>query len=469
VLFDKPLATLIQYPGGLVGGYSIPNSVASIGDYAFEYCTGLTSVTIPNSVTSIGSNAFKNCSGLTSVTIPDSVTSIDGNAFYNCYGLTSVTIPNSVTSIGSNAFENCYGLTSVTIPDSVTSIGGNAFYNCSGLTSVTIPDSVSSIGDDAFANGVLTAVFFLGNAPSVDPTTFQFDSATGYYLPGTTGWSQFAATSGIRIQPWTLPNPIILNNATNFGPQPGGFSFTASWAGNATVVVEAATNLAVPSWQPLETNAIFASNGFFNFSDPAWTNYPIRFYRIVAQAASFFTVGGTLTGLPAGDTVTLQDNGADTLTLSNNGTFTFPTALLNGGAYSVTVSGTRGTSLLTDIYSPVPANGSGTISGANVTNVAVQCTLVYTGNLHLDMYNAAVADGTANGGVPAVMLTEQGGPFRETALGLYSDNICNIYSPACKFAHIVGTGSCSSTSFPAGTPVIQFGTLLQCGFGPYRY
>ena len=125
-------------------------SVTSIGELAFSFCTGLTSVTIPNSVTSIGRSAFRGCSGLTSVTIPNSVTSIGESAFYDCSGLTSVTIPESVTEIGSSAFSYCSGLTSVTIPNSVTTIGTYAFKDCTGLTSVTIPNSVTSIGDIAF-------------------------------------------------------------------------------------------------------------------------------------------------------------------------------------------------------------------------------------------------------------------------------------------------------------------------------
>lgn len=125
-------------------------SVTSIGDYAFWYCSGLTSVTIPNSVTNIGNSVFMYCSGLTSLTIPNSVTSIDNRAFYNCFGLTSVTISNSVTSIGERAFYNCSGLTSVTIPNSVTSIGSEAFRGCSGLTNLTIPNSVTNIGSSAF-------------------------------------------------------------------------------------------------------------------------------------------------------------------------------------------------------------------------------------------------------------------------------------------------------------------------------
>ena len=127
---------------------TISNSVTSIGYKAFYDCTGLTSITIPNSVTSIGYEAFKYCTGITSITIPNSVTSIGDGAFEKCTGLTSITIPNSVTSIGNGAFWGCFGLTSITIPNSVTSIGDYAFWGCTGLTSITIPNSVTSIGDD---------------------------------------------------------------------------------------------------------------------------------------------------------------------------------------------------------------------------------------------------------------------------------------------------------------------------------
>ena len=92
---------------------SVTYTVTLIDNYAFNYCSGLTSVEIPNSVTSIGSYAFEGCSGLTSVTIGNSVTSIGQYAFKGCSGLTSVEIPNSVTSIGSSAFDGCSGLTSV--------------------------------------------------------------------------------------------------------------------------------------------------------------------------------------------------------------------------------------------------------------------------------------------------------------------------------------------------------------------
>ena len=111
---------------------------ATIGDGAFYYCSGLTSVTFGDECqsTTIGKEAFINCTSLTIITIPDSVTSIGYAAFLNCSSLTIITLPNSVTTIGDYAFLNCTSLTSITIPDSVTTIGDYAFAYCNSLTSV---------------------------------------------------------------------------------------------------------------------------------------------------------------------------------------------------------------------------------------------------------------------------------------------------------------------------------------------
>ncbi len=111
-LYNKNKTTLIQYAiGKQATSFTIPNSVTSIGNGAFQYCKSLTSIEIPNSVTSIGDRAFSDCNSLTSIEIPNTVTSIGNYAFRNCISLTSIEIPNTVTSIGDYAFRDCTSLT----------------------------------------------------------------------------------------------------------------------------------------------------------------------------------------------------------------------------------------------------------------------------------------------------------------------------------------------------------------------
>ena len=202
-------------PGGLTK-YTIPNSVTSIGEYAFEDCSSLTSITIPNSVTSIGDCAFSGCSSLTSITIPNSVTSIGGGAFAYCSSLTSITIPNSITEIWS-AFRGCSSLTSITIPNSVTSIGWYAFEGCSSLTSITIPNSVTSIGQRVFL-GCSSLKSFNGKFASEDGRCLIKDSEliafapaglTSYTIPNSvTSIGEYAFLACSSLTSITIPNSV---------------------------------------------------------------------------------------------------------------------------------------------------------------------------------------------------------------------------------------------------------------------
>jgi hypothetical protein len=134
VLFSKDQTTLVQYPPGKAGGYTIPTSVTSIGNHAFRCCYDLTSVTIGDSVTAIGNSAFEGCIGLMSVTISDSVASIGDSAFRGCTSLTNITIPASVTSIEKSAFRNCNGLTAVNFQGDAPTLGSKVFYGCGNAT-----------------------------------------------------------------------------------------------------------------------------------------------------------------------------------------------------------------------------------------------------------------------------------------------------------------------------------------------
>jgi hypothetical protein len=192
ILFDKSGTALILYPAGKTGAtYQIPYGVASIGNFAFSYCTMLTDVNIPGSVTSIGVYAFTDC-GLTSVEIPGSVTSIGEGAFIDCTSITNVSIGSGVTNIGSYAFRSC-SFTCVDIPDSITSIGDDAFEYCSGLTGIDIPSSVTSIGSGAFRScSSLNSARFYGNPPATF-SSYVFDNTapgfTIYYIAGKIGWT----------------------------------------------------------------------------------------------------------------------------------------------------------------------------------------------------------------------------------------------------------------------------------------
>jgi uncharacterized repeat protein (TIGR02543 family) len=199
LLMTSDYKTVLGGVGNLTS-VTIPDSVTTIGDYAFK-SNHLTSVTIPDSVTTIGNWAFS-YNRLTSVTIPDSVTIIGYHAFlYN--RLTSVTIGNSVTTIGDYAFNKNHlssatigndvttigdfafagnDLTSITIPDSVTKIGDYTFVG-NQLTSLTIPDSVTTIGRYAFNGNQLTSVTIGNSVTIIDAGAFEHNKLTSVTIP----------------------------------------------------------------------------------------------------------------------------------------------------------------------------------------------------------------------------------------------------------------------------------------------
>ena len=131
--------------GRNIHSVTIPQSVTSIGDYAFSRCEKMDSLTINDATTSIGSWAFDECYKLTTLSLGKNITTIGDYAFLDCHTLDNVTIPPSVTSIGKSAFYRCYALTTLSLGENIEKIGSYAFAECGNLTNVTIPEKVKTI------------------------------------------------------------------------------------------------------------------------------------------------------------------------------------------------------------------------------------------------------------------------------------------------------------------------------------
>jgi hypothetical protein len=182
---------------------------------------------------------------------------------------TSTTVNGTIIITGYTYFGNWPG--SVTVPSTinglpVTRIGSWAFtgLGCSSLANITIPSSVTNIGIYVFAGCTsLKAVYFEGNAPYAEwiipgqDTMFSGDNyVTVYRLLGTRDWG--ATYGGV--------------------PTVNLFGFTITGTNGLTIVVEACTNLVNPTWSSLQSITLTSDN--FCFTDPQWTNYSSRFYRL---------------------------------------------------------------------------------------------------------------------------------------------------------------------------------------------
>lgn len=156
-------------------GFSLSNSVTTIGVDSFSQCNYLTDVVLPSSITTIGGDAFYYNRRLKNVNIPSGVTTIDISTFENCFALSSCTIPNdsSLTNIGNRAFKLCISLTSINIPSTVTVFGNECFMSCSGLTSINIPNGTTAI-PDSFLNGCsgLTSITIPSTVSGIGSSAF---------------------------------------------------------------------------------------------------------------------------------------------------------------------------------------------------------------------------------------------------------------------------------------------------------
>jgi hypothetical protein len=209
--------TLVEYIGndtGLVlpADYNGENYV--IGAKVFRDNTRITSIEIPNSVTSIGNYAFSNCTGLEKVCINDlaawcgiDFASADANPLYyakNLYLngelLTELSIPAEVAEVKDYAFYNCNGVTNIDIIDGVKSIGNSAFYGCNDLETLYISNTIESIGNNAFAkcNNILDIKIGSKKAITASENILSSDAYNNACLYVPNGRKDFYA----KTSPW---------------------------------------------------------------------------------------------------------------------------------------------------------------------------------------------------------------------------------------------------------------------------
>ena len=159
---------------------------------------------------------YKLVSGCQSTVIPDGVTEIGSYAFQNCTGLTSIDIPTSVTVVGVGAFMNT-GLISINVPESITEIDEWCFANCDNLTTVTLPASTAKIQDYAFALCPALKDFRIGaeKCPTATNDVFygtSIESATLHVPEGSIG-------AYTLVEPWNLFGTIVGGNASQVAPE----------------------------------------------------------------------------------------------------------------------------------------------------------------------------------------------------------------------------------------------------------
>lgn len=221
VLFNKSQTTLIQYPGGRKGVYTMPNTVTEIGIGAFFRCSGLTSVIIPNSLETIESCAFQYCSGLTNITIPNAVTSIGIYAFNGCNSLTSITIPSFVKYIGYYAFESCTALTSIKVYASnpIDLISSPGVFHLVDMNTCTLFVPMGSLSAYRFSNqwGDFKNIIEMKGlvlSPMANIAPIEGSSATVNVTSNTT-WTISSDQTWFSVSPASGSNNAILTFTAN--------------------------------------------------------------------------------------------------------------------------------------------------------------------------------------------------------------------------------------------------------------
>jgi hypothetical protein len=185
----------------------LPNTIQDIGTFAFSGCYQLSSVTLPDGLTTLSQGMFNGCSGLKTIEIPGTVTTFGSYVFSGCSALESISIPTGLTSIGTSCFQGCVSLSSVIVPDLVTTISSQAFYGCTKLQTVTVGKSVNRIYSKAFAEckNLSSVICYAENVPNTNSNAFD-----NSYIEHVTLYVPESALNSYKSQePWSKFGEII--------------------------------------------------------------------------------------------------------------------------------------------------------------------------------------------------------------------------------------------------------------------
>ena len=199
------------------GCTSLPSGITGIGHSAFALCRSLTSITLPSGITEIGESAFSGCTSLTSITLPSGITKISWKAFKGCTSLASITLPSGITKISWQAFEGCTSLASITLPSDITTIESGAFIGCTSLTDIALPKgSLKNIGSRAFENcRSLKSITIPSSVTNID--TDAFSGCTGLNRVTVEGETQCGdrVFSGCTLKPLLIKERLYWDSKVN--------------------------------------------------------------------------------------------------------------------------------------------------------------------------------------------------------------------------------------------------------------
>lgn len=294
VLFSADGTSLLRYPPGRFGDYTVSDEVTAISGGAFAGCHGLTKIAIPESVTDIGQGVFEECASLKSIhvdpgngafasiegvlfdvekqvlirfpggksggyDIPFGVTEVATGAFSGSQGLSRISINEDLTRIGYGAFENCGSLLGVSLVDHVMDVRARAFYGCSKLIGVTLGENVVGIGSNAFGECPrLSCALFLGDAVEDLGKDAFSGAAAGFsvhYRPERSGftsstWNGYAASAVIE------PSDLVVLHLRN---TPYGIEMR--WRGPENALYQVYYSYNLKDWTLANDSAIRSVGG----------------------------------------------------------------------------------------------------------------------------------------------------------------------------------------------------------------